>query len=131
MDEKHSRSIPELINMSFVKCFYQLSGLGFRLISSNFKVFEILQTFMSILYYFISINLATTIPTMWIILIFATAILHKEEDGNDIEYFLLFCVDECCEELIEAFPGMSVFVEGPFAVDEALCLFPKMCIWIT
>ena len=54
--------------------------------------------------------------------------MHKEEDRDDVKYFLLFCVDECCGELIEAFPGMGVFVETPFDVDAALCFFPKMCI---
>ena len=54
--------------------------------------------------------------------------MYKEEDRDDVEYFLLFFVDERGGKLIEAFPGISVFVETPFEVDVVVCLFPKMCI---
>ena len=54
--------------------------------------------------------------------------MHKEEERDDVKYFLLFCVDEGCGELKEAFPGISVVVETPFDVDAAPCSFPKMGI---
>ena len=54
--------------------------------------------------------------------------MYKDEDIDEVEYFLLFWLDEIFKKLIEGCPDRSVFAETPLEVDPVLCLFPKMHI---
>ena len=54
--------------------------------------------------------------------------MYKDEDIDEVEYFLSFWFDEIFRELIEGCPDRSVFAETPLEVDPVLCLFPKMHI---
>ena len=56
--------------------------------------------------------------------------MYKDEDIDEVEYFLSFWLDEIFRELIEGCPDRSVFADTPLEVDPVLCLFPKMHILI-
>ena len=74
------------------------------------------------------INFTKKIPIICITYIFETAIMYKDEDIDEVEYFLSFWLDEIFRELIEGCPDRSVFAETPLEVEPVLCLFPKMHI---
>ena len=55
--------------------------------------------------------------------------MYKDEDKDEVEYFLFIWLDIFFRELIDGSPDMSVFAETPLEVGPVLCLFPTMHIF--
>ena len=54
--------------------------------------------------------------------------MYKDEDIDEVEYFLFFWLDKIFRELIEGSPDMAVFFETALEVDPVLSLIPKIHI---